>query len=93
MKPIQFPESNLTLGKPHDASDEECLPLPVYAGYADPETKQRPYVNSLWQPSEADKQAILEGRPIVLSISVPHDCVPPSSVFTYDENGQMNPQE
>jgi len=93
MKPINFPESNLILGKPVGWTDDECQPLHVYAGYADPETKERPYVNSLWQPSEADKKAINEGRPIVLSISTHHKHVPPASVFTYDENGQLNPQE
>lgn len=91
MKPINFPESNLTLGKPEGWTDEECSALPVYAGYTD-EAKTRPYVNSLWQPSEADIKAINEGRPVVLSMSVPHNHVPPASVFTYDENGNLNPQ-
>lgn len=30
MRPINFEESNRTLGKPDSMTDEECLPLPVY---------------------------------------------------------------
>lgn len=90
MKPIQFEGVNANLGKPEGMTDAECGSLPVYHGKDD---KGRPFVNSMWQPSEADKKAIAEGRPVMLSISTPLTQVPLMSVFTYDENGQLNPQE
>lgn len=30
MRPIEFPESNSTLGKPENMTDEQCGPLPVH---------------------------------------------------------------
>lgn len=43
MKPIGFPESNITLGKPQGMTDEECGSLPIF--------NDGTYCISLWQLS------------------------------------------
>lgn len=80
MKPIHFPESNKTFTKPESMTDEECQSLPVYQGDG--------FINSVWMPSEADKEAIAAGRPIILSIT--GYGMPPVSIFTTDEYGKPN---
>lgn len=35
MTPVDFPQSNNTLGKPSNMTDEQCLPLPVHHYHQD----------------------------------------------------------
>lgn len=85
MRPIDFPEANMTFNKPVSMDDSECLPLRVYAGT---DGNGNPFINSVWQPSKEDIEAINAGRPVVLTIL--GTGMPPVSLFTYDENGNSN---
>lgn len=82
---IDFPESNHTFNKPVSMDDSECLPLRVFVGK---DLNNNSYINSVWQPSYEDIQAINSGRPIVLSILGVSQ--PTVSLFTCDENGNIN---
>jgi len=51
VKPISFPQSNRTLNKPSDMTDEECLPLPIYT--------DGEHCISLWEPSFRERLSVL----------------------------------
>lgn len=85
MRAIDFPESNMTFNKPTTMDDAECLPLHVYVGK---DAKGMPYINSVWQPNKEDIEAIVAGRPIILSVC--GGSIPPMMMFTCDEKGEMN---
>lgn len=85
MRAIDFPESNHTFDKPVSMDDSECLPLHVYVGK---DESGRSYINSVWQPNKEDIEAIIAGRPVVLSIC--GASMPPVMLFTYDEEGNIN---
>lgn len=80
MRPIHFPESNITFGKPENMTDEECYSVSAYKGDG--------YINTVWMPNKEDIEAINAGRPIILSIT--GQGMPPVSLFTCDENGVPN---
>lgn len=82
---IDFPESNHVFNKPVSMDESECLPLSVYLGNND---KGMPYINSVWQPSYEDIEAIKAGRPVILSICGVNQ--PPVSLFTCNEKGEIN---
>lgn len=85
MLPIDFPGSNFTFTKPQGMTDEQCMSLRVFKGH---DTEGNPVIISAWKPSYEDIKAINEGRPIWFS------CrglgMPPVSIYTCDENGQVN---
>ncbi|TDQ79572.1 hypothetical protein [Sphingobacterium yanglingense] len=85
MRPIHFPESNITFEKPTTTDDSECLPISAYVGQ---DIKGNPHINTVWQPSKEDIEAINAGRPIV--VCVLGTALPPMSMFTYDEEGNSN---
>lgn len=47
-------------------------------------------VISAWRPSKEDIEAINAGREIYLQMFVAHNCVPPTALFTKDENDKIN---
>lgn len=51
MSPIQFSESNFTLGKPVSMTDEECQPLPVF--------RDGTQCISCWKPTWHERLSIL----------------------------------
>lgn len=51
MQPIDFEESNKTLLKPEDMTDEECGPLPVWT--------DNKYCYSCWRPSLRERLSML----------------------------------
>lgn len=85
MRPIDFPEANITFNKPTTMYDAECLPIQAYSGV---DEKGMPYINTVWMPSREDIQAINEGRPIVVSVC--GDTLPPMSLFTVDSDNNPN---
>lgn len=66
-------------------TDEECSPLPAYVGK---DQNGHPYINTVWMPSKEDLEALLAGRPLVLSIC--GVSMPPVCLFTTDENDMPN---
>lgn len=85
MKPIHFPESNIQFNKPTSMDDSECLPISAYSGV---DANGNPHINTVWQPSKEDIEAINAGRPIV--VCVLGTGLSPMSLFTFDENGNSN---
>lgn len=84
MRTIDFTEKNHTFVKPDSMTDEECTPIETYVGIID----NKMYINTVWQPNYDDIKAINAGRPVVLSIFTTR--MIPVSLFTFDENGQIN---
>lgn len=80
MRAIDFPESNITFGKPSDMTDEQCFSISAYKGDG--------FINTVWLPNKEDIEAINAGRPIILSIV--GNGMPPVSLFTCDEQGNIN---
>ena len=85
MRSIHFPEANVIFEKPTTMDDSECLPISVYAGH---DENGNPYINTLWQPSKEDIDAINAGRPIV--VTVLGNTLPPMSLFICDAQGKGN---
>jgi len=85
MRPIHFPESNIQFNKPTSMDDSECLPISAFSGA---DANGNPHINTVWQPSKEDIEAINAGRPIV--VCVLGSALPPMALFTYDENGNSN---
>ena len=85
MRAIHFPEANTEFHKPESMTDEECGSLSAYVGI---DQRGFTHINTVWVPNKEDLEAILAGRPIVLSII--GDAMPPVSLFTYDEAGNIN---
>ncbi len=85
MRPIHFEESNATFGKPLGMTDEECLPISAYVGK---DENGKPYINTVWQPSKEDIEAINAGRPIIVNVFGAG--LPPMCLFTLDEGGKAN---
>lgn len=65
MKYTQHPSNNTVYGAPQGVSIEECGALPATRVTYDNGQKA---ILSYWLPSEAEKAAILAGKPIVLSL-------------------------
>lgn len=80
MRAIDFPESNITFGKPSDMADEQCFSISAYKGDG--------FINTVWLPNKEDIEAINAGRPIILQIV--GNGMPPVSLFTCDEQGNIN---
>lgn len=85
MRAIDFPESNHTFNKPISMDDSECLPLHVFVGR---DKDGNPFINSVWMPNKEDVEAIVAGRPIILTVL--GMAQPPVQLFTCDEKGEIN---
>lgn len=85
MRAIHFKQANVELGKPQGMTDEECMPISAYKGVDENGT---PYLNTVWMPNKEDIDAILAGRPIILSIY--GNSMPPVAMFTVNEKGETN---
>jgi hypothetical protein len=85
MRPIHFEESNITFEKPVSMDDSECLPISAYVGK---DENGNIFINTVWQPSKEDIEAINEGRPIIVNVA--GSALPPMSLFTYNEKGEGN---
>lgn len=95
MYPLKLTDVNLTLGPPAGWTEEQCRTIDAYSGRYDDGT---PYVTTAWQPTEADKKAVAEGRPVYLQfVGVLNDAggpsMMPAHLYTADEHGNKNPQE
>lgn len=77
MIPIEFKESNFTLGKPETMTDEECAPLHVFRGH---DTNNKPVIISCWQFSKEDLEEIARTGKMYLQIS--GHAMPPVSLYT-----------
>jgi hypothetical protein len=80
VNPTPFPESNVTLGKPKNMTDEECQPLPAC------KTGDGRFI-SRWEFSEEDRQRIAAGAPVwlhVFGFGHPVVCLSTESPFTPD---------
>lgn len=85
MMPIDFPEANVTFGKPKNMTDEQCSSVRALTGV---DADGFHFVLTVWQPNKEDLEAIKEGRPILLKIC--GQGMPPVSLYTYDEQGNAN---
>lgn len=86
MRPIDFEGANAIYEKPKSMTDEECFPVSAYQ-HVD-EKGNVVQINTVWQPSKEDIEAINAGRPIIVSIC--GSGLPPMSLLTTDENGSFN---
>jgi len=85
MIPVDFKGANITIGKPKDMTDEECMGIRVYKSV---DESGFPYFLECWQPSYEDIQAIQRGEPIWVKILGQQ--LPPIAIYTLDENKQVN---
>jgi len=86
MRSIDFPQSNNTYGKPDSMTDEQCYPVSVYEHIND--NGQIEFINTVWQPNKEDIEAIVAGRPVVMTMKV--SFLVPHALYTYDENENIN---
>lgn len=85
MMPIDFEGSNITLSKPSNMTDEQCLEI---KGFKGTDGDNFPFILTMWKPNKEDIAAINAGDPICLKI-LGHS-IPPVCLFTVDEKGQVN---
>lgn len=85
MRAIDFPESNIVLGKPRDMTDEQCSSVQALKGT---DIDGIDFILTVWQPNHEDIQAINAGRPVLLKIC--GQGMPPVCLYTYDECGEPN---
>lgn len=85
MNPIAFAGSR-PIQRPPNMTDEQCSPLEIIHGV---DAGNFPYYLSCWQPSAHDIAAFSGGRPVWLKIL--GDGHPPVSLFTLDDQGNLNP--
>ena len=83
--PVHFEDSNLTLKKPRNMTDEQCSDLTAYRGV---DNSGFPYILTGWMPNREDIEAINEGRPIY--IKTIGEAFAPLSIFTLDQEGNCN---
>jgi len=65
MTPLDFPESNLTLGPPKGQTDEDCARLPAWRGKDDSGQKM---IVSCWEPADEEIGALLLGEKVYLRV-------------------------
>ncbi len=68
MKPVTFPEQNISLGKPEGMTDEQCGSLPAFQGH-DPEGF--PVIVSCWELSPEELEQVQETGKIYLVVISP----------------------
>lgn len=101
MLAIQF-EGSREIGKPKNMTDEECSGLPIMQAFS-PKPEELPefafagvttggppypFTLTAWKPSKEDLEALNRGEPIWVRF-LSH-IVFPMSLFTMDEQGQIN---
>jgi hypothetical protein len=64
MNPIDFKEKTNILKRPKDMAEDECNPLPVRIVL---EGQSTTFI-SCWEPTEEDRKAIAEGKPVWLGV-------------------------
>jgi hypothetical protein len=85
MMAVDFQESNITLGKPSDMTDEQCSSIRAqktvtHDGF--------PCFLTCWMPSKEDLEALNAGRPLILMTL--GEGFPPVSLFTNNEKLEPN---
>jgi hypothetical protein len=85
MMAIDFDEANITLGKPRNMTDEQCMSVRAYHGV---DSDGFPFFLTVWQPSKEDIEAIKAGHPIALKVL--GNSFPPVALYTVDSNGEPN---
>ncbi|WP_448104726.1 hypothetical protein [Pedobacter panaciterrae] len=85
MLPIDFPETNIVLGKPNDMTDEQCMPLNAYQGHDDDGFH---FFLTAWVPNKEDLEALNAGRPLFLKVV--GNGFPPLAMYTMDVQNQCN---
>lgn len=85
MMPIDFPGANLTLTKPENMTDEQCMSIKAYQ---DIDQDGFAFILTLWQPSKDDIDAINAGQPIC--VKVMSAGFAPMAIFTVNQNGEAN---
>lgn len=93
MMPINFPGARV-IAKPASMTDEQCssiYAMDIAVDYGKDEQGNsvtgKMWVEA-WQPSKEDIEAINRGEPVWLQIH--SNGLPPVSVFTVDERGNIN---
>jgi len=84
MLPKDFKQRNFIYNKPENMTDEQCMALPVWRGFAsvDDSGEQFPQIISCWSLSKEDIEEIQKTGHIWLSVT--GTMLPPVSVFTED---------
>jgi hypothetical protein len=85
MLPVDFEGSNLTLHRPQDMRDEECMSIKAHLGI---DNDGYHFVLTAWQPNKEDIEAINAGRPIMLKVI--GSSMPPVAIYTFDEDFNCN---
>jgi len=85
MMSIDFEGSNVTLGKPTDMTDEQCVSIHAERNV---DAQGFPYFLTAWVPNREDLEALQAGRPLFLKMIGTH--FQPVAMFTVDENGEGN---
>jgi hypothetical protein len=68
MQPVDFPFKTHDIGKPVDATDDQCSSLSVYVGIEQNGHEAWPVITSCWEPSEGEFQEFLRERKIWLHV-------------------------
>lgn len=85
MHPIDFEGTNIELVKPVEMTDEQCMAVRAYKGV---DVNQFPFILTAWMPNKEDLDAMNAGRPLMVKML--GELTPPISLWTYDENMQIN---
>lgn len=85
MYSTDFPDSNTTIGKPGNMTDEQCLSIRAHIGV---DTQNFPFILVAFKPNIDDIKAMNEGRPLYVKFIGRQ--MPPVAMFTLDENGNAN---
>lgn len=92
MQFIEIEDWNVELGRPRGWSEEQCHSVKAYIGH---DGSGIGFTLTALMPSEEDKQAIMEGRPIYLKFcgivgTNGQPTMMPAALFTLDEQGAVN---
>lgn len=87
MKGTDFEGSTFDLVKPSDMTDEQCTPLRAASGT---DNEGFSFILVAFKPSPEDLQAMIDGRPVFMKVL--GQSFAPVSLYTLDENDNVNPQ-
>lgn len=80
MNPVEFPEANCTFGPPQGLTENQVRPIKAYRGTVPTGSIEGlPMVVTAWKPNDQEKERILNGEPIYLTII---GTLPPHSLTT-----------
>lgn len=85
MLPIDFEGSNITLSKPADMTDEQCMSVRAYKGV---DMDGFPFHLIAVKPNKDDIAAINAGHPIFLKVL--GETFAPVALYTLNEKGEIN---